>query len=83
METYKTDIAICLGSSCFARGNRKLVQAVRQFLASHHLEERVFFHGAHCFGECRSGPNLKIGETLYPAIDEEKVQVILKDYFGV
>jgi len=83
MESHKTDIVICLGSSCFARGNRKLVQVIRKFLEENQLEDRVFFHGAHCFGECMMGPHMKIGDTLYQGIDEDKVQVILKDYFGL
>ncbi len=83
MEQQKTDIAICLGSSCFARGNKKLVQTVKQFLESNHLEDRVFFHGTHCFGECGSGPNLMVDGKFYQSIDAEKVQRILKEHFGI
>lgn len=81
MEDQKTDLSICLGSSCFARGNKKLVQVIKQFLASNHLEDKVFFHGNHCFGECGTGPNLKIGDVLHHTVNEEIVLEILKRYF--
>ena len=83
MEVTKTEIRICLGSSCFARGNKKLVQVIQQFLKQNHLEEKVIFHGAHCFGQCGDGPNLSIGDDLLHANDPEEIKTILRKHFGV
>jgi NADH:ubiquinone oxidoreductase subunit E len=83
MDQNKTEIIICLGSSCFARGNKKMVQVVQQFLKQNHLEEKVFFHGAHCFNQCGEGPVIKIGDRVLRSADEDEVRMNLKEYFNL
>jgi len=83
MEDNKTEIRICLGSSCFARGNKKMVQVIQQFLTQNHLEEKVIFHGSHCFGHCGDGPMIQIGEELMHSQDPEEMKRLLKIHFGL
>ena len=83
MEDHKTEIRICLGSSCFARGNKKMVQVVQQFLMQHQLEDKVIFHGAHCFGHCGEGPMIQIGDKLIHSDDPDELKKILKNHFGL
>lgn len=47
---YKHDITICLGSSCFSRGNKSVLEIVKTFLKEHNLESEVFFM-AICVGD--------------------------------
>jgi NADH:ubiquinone oxidoreductase subunit E len=83
MEDIKTEIRICLGSSCFARGNKKMVQVIMQFLNQHQLQDKVIFHGSHCFGHCGEGPMIMIGEELIHSLDPEEVKLLLKKHFGL
>lgn len=83
MNVNKTEITICLGSSCFARGNKKMVQVIQQFLKQNFLEDRVLFRGAHCFGECGDGPSIRIGDNTLRSGDEEAVISYLKNHFGL
>jgi NADH:ubiquinone oxidoreductase subunit E len=55
---------ICLGSSCFSRGNKDLVAFIKEYLKKNHLEDKVVFKGARCMGNCSKGPNMKIGEDI-------------------
>ena len=73
----KTEIIICLGSSCFARGNKKTVQAIESYIKEHQLQEKVFFHGGHCFGHCEKGPILKINKKIYENVEHINVIDIL------
>lgn len=73
----KIEIIICLGSSCFARGNKRTVQAIETYLKEHNLKDRVYFHGGHCFGACDKGPILKINGQFYEAVDHMNVIDIL------
>ncbi|MGD9994769.1 MAG: (2Fe-2S) ferredoxin domain-containing protein [Salinivirgaceae bacterium] len=73
----KTEIIICLGSSCFARGNKKTVQAIESYLNEHNLKDRVYFHGGHCFGNCDRGPILKVNDRFYERVDSFNVIDIL------
>ena len=81
MDQDKTEIVICLGSSCFARGNKKMVTVIQHILKQYHLEDRVFLRGAHCFGDCGEGPSIRIGGRLIRAASEEEVERLIKEYF--
>lgn len=78
----KAEIEICLGSSCFSRGNKKLVHWIKAYLDERMLNDRVVFRGAHCFDACASGPSMRLGGTFFYHLDEEKLQGILDDWFA-
>ncbi len=75
--SQKIEIIICLGSSCFARGNKKTVQAINSYIKEHNLTERVYFHGGHCFGNCEKGPIVKINDKFYESVDHISIIDIL------
>jgi len=73
---------ICLGSSCFSRGNRDLVTYIREYLKKNHLEDRIIFKGARCMNLCNNGPNLRINERTIRAVSITKIESILESEFG-
>ncbi|WP_262886961.1 (2Fe-2S) ferredoxin domain-containing protein [Tenuifilum thalassicum] len=73
----RVELMICLGSSCFARGNKATLKSIQKFLEDHDLKDKVNFHGGHCFGNCAEGPNIKINGRLYTHVNEFKVIDIL------
>ncbi|MDD2564482.1 MAG: (2Fe-2S) ferredoxin domain-containing protein [Salinivirgaceae bacterium] len=77
----KKEITICLGSSCFARGNKKTLQMINNFIQEHNLAPYVQFKGGHCFGQCSNGPILKINSSFYENVDSLNVIDILNDVF--
>ncbi len=77
----KIEITICLGSSCFARGNKKTVQAIEAYIREHNLHDEVFFHGGHCFGECENGPIVKINGQTFNNVDHIGIIDILAAHF--
>ena len=81
MEIKKKELVICLGSSCFARGNKQLVRIVNDYLTSRNLLNDVHFHGERCFGHCSAGPSLKLDGIIKEKQDEESVVAILDDFF--
>jgi NADH:ubiquinone oxidoreductase subunit E len=78
----RIDIQICLGSSCFSRGNKRLVKVVEQYLNERNLRHLVYFHGAHCFSSCDRGPLISIDGKEYTGLNEDKVIMILDGIFG-
>lgn len=58
------ELSICMGSSCFARGNNLHVEQLQEFIEKHGLSERVFLKGHLCTGDCEHGPNVRIQEHL-------------------
>ena len=76
------ELTICLGSSCFARGNRKTLTIIQDYIREHKLEGKVKFKGNHCFGKCIMGPVLKVGDNIYEQVNEKSVLEILEKELG-
>ena len=73
---------ICLGSSCFSRGNKEVVLFIREWLRKNHLEDKVVFKGARCFGHCSNGPNLVIDGKVIEGVGIAQVEKILEEEIG-
>ena len=71
-------LTLCMGSSCFARGNRTNLELIRRFLQDHGLEAQVLLVGSRCEGACTTGPNLRIGERSFRRVTPETLQVLLE-----
>ena len=71
------EIEICLGSSCFSRGNRDVVHVIREYLRKNHLEDKVVFRGARCLGNCSEGPFVVINGKLIEKTDVNNIEKIL------
>jgi NADH:ubiquinone oxidoreductase subunit E len=79
LMNHRREIVICLGSSCFARGNKNLLKIIQRYIVQHGLAEKVLFKGDHCFGDCNIGPNIKIGGKVFNGVTEENVHHILSE----
>lgn len=77
----RIEIVVCLGSSCFSRGNRIIVQLVREYLQLNELEDRVIFRGNRCFSNCEKGPIVQIGLKTYEHVDQISILEILDENF--
>lgn len=75
---HQKEIVICLGSSCFSRGNRVCLGLIEKFLKDHNLEDHYFFHGSRCFDKCEKGPILKIGDEIHEKVQPDEVVNLLK-----
>ncbi len=76
------EITICLGSSCFSRGNKHTLQTIKDYIKKHNLENRVKFKGNHCFSNCVNGPVVKINDTEYYHMDQTKIIELLNTIFN-
>ncbi len=72
------DIEICLGSSCFSRGNREVVQVLRDYLRKNHLDDKVVLRGARCMNRCNEGPFIIINGKLFAQVSMQDIEKILE-----
>ena len=79
----KPNIVICMGSSCFARGNEKTVEACESFLAERGLKDEVDVDlGASlCTGHCAEGPVVVVDGRVYTHVDPLVMRDILEKIF--
>lgn len=81
MEERTAEIVICMGSSCFSRGNKKALSMIQEFIRERGLTGHVVFKGSHCFGKCETGPVLSINGVEYRQVDLNRLQGILEQVF--
>lgn len=72
-------ITICMGSSCYARGNGANLEIIESYLTEHDLEATVDLAGSRCEGCCAEGPNLTVNGKRYGKVDREMLLDILND----
>lgn len=82
MSDSSNEIVICMGSSCFSRGNKQALSGIRSYLRERGLEDTVLFRGSHCFGKCEDGPVLKINGNVHTKVNPESLIDLLDGYFG-
>ena len=78
----KTSIVICLGSSCYRRGNQYILEVVKSYIQEHNLKSEVEFKGQLCSGNCAHGPVIKINGEMFSTIDEASIIRILDAHFS-
>ena len=74
------EIEICLGSSCFSRGNRDVVQIIKNYLKKNHLDDKVMLRGARCMNRCSEGPFIIInGRTFIQTTAQDIEKILAKE----
>ena len=70
-----------MGSSCFARGNNKNLQAIKKYLEDNNLEADIELFGLRCCSLCAKGPNITIDGVEYNNVDSGTLIDILDKNF--
>lgn len=74
----KDTIIICMGSSCFARGNGKNLEIIEQYLFQKGIKDQVILKGTLCEGQCTKGPNILINGKMFNKVDPADMETILQ-----
>ena len=78
----KVAIALCMGSSCFARGNNSLLERLEDLLEERGWKDKVALSGLRCEDKCSEGPNIKIDGVLYQHLDDGVLLDLLESKLG-
>ena len=79
--TMPVEMELCMGSSCYSRGNSNHLETIWAYLEQNNLEARVKFRGCLCSGQCSQGPVLKISGCLHTGVDQKRLYDILYQTF--
>ena len=79
----KPKITVCIGSSCFARGNELNVEVIQKYLEENHLKDEVDLElqGALCQGRCADGPIVVVDDQIYTKVDRGVMLDLMKKLF--
>jgi NADH:ubiquinone oxidoreductase subunit E len=72
------EIVVCLGSSCFARGNSENLAIIDKHIQNHELNATVHLTGRLCQDQCKQGPNLMIGGELFHGVTAPRLRELLQ-----
>lgn len=75
-----TSITICMGSSCFSRGNNRNIEVIQDYIASQSLSPGVELTGHLCEGHCKAGPNVTLNGTMHHQVDPIVIIGLLNQY---
>ena len=70
-------IEICMGSSCFSRGNKFSLPIIQSFIKDHQIDTDIQLSGALCSGKCSKGPILIINGEVYDQVHPDSVKDLL------
>ncbi len=76
-------ITVCMGSSCFSRGNATNAETVQALVEKFGIQDKVDVRGCLCEGQCKKGPNVRINETLYSDVFPESLGDIIQHELSV
>lgn len=75
----KVTVELCMGSSCFARGNSSALSEVESFLEENDLASRVELEGHLCLGKCNSGPHVRINGVEYSSMSPDCIIDLIRE----
>jgi len=76
-------ITVCMGSSCFGKGNQATAEAVTQFIEEHKLQDKIEVAGCLCSGHCAKGPNIMVNDKLISGVSDQSVCAVIAQELGL
>ena len=77
-------IRVCLGTACYVRGGKKLVERLQEILnisiGDTTEDGRFTFEIARCIGACGLAPAIMIDDVVYKQVNVNKLESILAKY---
>ena len=73
-----TVIKVCLGSSCYVRGNDKTLAFLEDYITKNNKNISLELMGCRCTNSCQDGPNVFIDDKKYSHLSVEQLTEILE-----
>ena len=77
-------IKVCLGTACYVRGGKKIVDKIKELLdidVGETTEDMTFsLEVMRCIGACGLAPAIAIDDTVYKRVNPNKLRQILAEY---
>lgn len=83
MSEEKITIKVCMGSSCFARGNASNLEYIENFVKDNKLDASIEVIGSRCENKCATGPNVIINGECVSNASTINLEKVLSKYLPV
>jgi len=75
-------ITVCMGKSCYVRGNQENLVFIEEFLRERGLDVQVDLRGKRCGESCESGPHIAIGNSVYGDVTLARLKILLVKHYA-
>jgi NADH:ubiquinone oxidoreductase subunit E len=80
----KNVIRVCLGTACYVRGGKRVLDTLKQKLAidvGDTTEDRLFtLEVARCFGACGLAPAIMVNDDVHHRVKANRIDAVLDQY---
>ncbi len=80
----KNTIRVCLGTACYVRGSKKIIDKLKELLGIYVGETtpdgKFTLEVMRCIGACGLAPAMTINDKVYKQVNPDKVQSIIAEY---
>lgn len=75
-------IRVCLGTACYVRGGKKIVERIKELLdveiGETTADRKFTFEVARCIGACGLAPAMSIDDQVYKQVNPDRLEQILE-----
>ena len=58
-------VIVCIGSSCYIKGSRQVVEELQYLIAQNNLGDKVELGGTFCMGKCQEGVCVTVDDNFH------------------
>lgn len=80
MKTHSHEIVLCMGSSCFPRGNNHTAEWLMGHVQAHQLGEAIQVTGTLCQNRCKQGPNIMVDGACHCGMDIDELAELMEQW---
>ena len=73
-----SEIKVCMGSACFAKGNQENLEYIKQYIEENNMDTDIQIMGSLCENKCLDGPRIIVDGKEYKNVNKERILEILK-----
>ena len=74
-----SEIKVCMGSACFAKGNQENLEYIKEFIEENGLDAKIKIIGSLCENKCSVGPRIYIDNIEHIQVSRTELINLLED----
>lgn len=74
-----TEIKVCMGSACFAKGNLENLEFIKEYTEKNNLDSNISIVGSLCENRCEKGPRIIFNDKEYTNVTKSDIERILNE----
>lgn len=74
-----SEIKVCMGSACFAKGNQENLEYIKSFIEENNLDAEIKIIGSLCENKCSVGPRIYINDVEHTQVTRGQLINLLEE----